>query len=246
MQRKLFLLLLIAPLAGFGQTDSTKWLRAFPITDYMIVLNDSTKVIQLEMPDGLKLQDKQIGIVWGIYNGSKEEVVQKGYGRCYLVKGNYYYFAIGHNDSGLPLTKGDLLYTFMPRSSVYYGQAAILASHFIRLQNVYEQFFYDRYNIFLNWTEADEKKLNDSLVADIRFTGQYFLDNHSPMNKEISTGAYKGQKTLEVMVKCQPADVMRFFDYVIARPRLYAGKEWKISEIFATWLTEGAPTIVKD
>jgi len=231
-----------------AQTDTAKtWLRAFPITDYMVSLNDSTKVVQLEMPEGLKFQDKQLGLIWGVYvNGNRDEVVQKGYGKCYLVKGAYYYFTISHNESGKPLKKGDLLYAFMPRSSIYFGQAAILASHFIRLQNVYEQPLFDRYNIFLKWTESDERKLVDSLVADIRFTGKYFLGIKSDMNKTISSGTYKDQKLLEVMVQCSPFDVMRFLDYIIARPRLYAGKEWKISEIFATWLNEGAPTVMKD
>ena len=84
------------------------------------------------------------------------------------------------------------------------------------------------------------------MVADIRFTGQYFIANNPSIDKLINSGDYKGQKTLYVMAECQPADLVKFLEYMLARPRLYAGREWKISEIFATWLSEGAPTVLKD
>jgi hypothetical protein len=86
----------------------------------------------------------------------------------------------------------------------------------------------------------------DSIVADIKFTGNYFIENNPAIDKPINSGDYKGKKTLYVMSECGPGDVIKFLDYVIARPRLYAGREWKVSEIFATWLSEGAPTVIKD
>lgn len=246
MKRISIYLLLLMPVAVIGQTDTSKWLRAFPITDYMVDLNDSTKIVQLEMPDGLTVKDKQIGLLYGVYNGSKDEAVQKGYGRCNLIKGNYYYFTIGNNKTGLALKKGDLIYTHMEKTSIYYGNIPELAGHFIRLLDVYEQPFYDRYLVFNNWTANDETKIVDSMVADIRFTGKYFLENNPGMEVPINSGKYKGQKTLQVMTSCKAEDLKDFFKYISARPRLYAGREWKVSEIFATWLSEGAPTVVKD
>jgi hypothetical protein len=227
-----------------AQDDTVKWLRAFPITDYMVELNDSTKIVQLEMPDAVVLKEKQPGIIYGVYNGSKEETVQKGYGKCHLIKGNYYYFTIGHNTSGLALKKGDLLYTLMDKTAVFYGRIPKLAAHFIRLQNVYETALFDRYTVFSGWTEKEEKNIIDSMVADVRFTGRYFIENNPAMDVPITSGEYKGKKTLHVMTEARPADMIKFLDYMIARPRLYAGREWKISEIFATWLSEGAPTVV--
>lgn len=246
MRKLFFAFFIFLSISCFAQADTSKWLRAFPITDYMVDINDTVKLVQVQMPEGYRLKDKQLGIIWGLYDGSKEATVQKGYGKCNLIKENYYYFTISNNTSGLPLKKGDLLYTFMEKTAIYYGQIPKLASHFIRLQDVYEAPLFDRYNIFSNWTEADEKKLIDSMVADIKFTGKYFIENNPSMDKLISSGDYQGKKTLYVMADCKPGDVMKFLDYVIARPRLYAGKDWKISEIFATWLSEGAPTVIKD
>lgn len=228
-----------------AQSDTSKILRAFPITDYMVDLNDSTQVVQLELPEGLTIREKQPGMLYGVYNTSKEDAIQKGYGRCQLIKGQYYYFAIGHNTSGMKLKKGDLLYTMMDKTGVYQGRCPGLASHFIRLLDVSDQPFYDRYFVFNKWTAGDEKKLIDTLAADIRFTGDYFLKNDPSMDQVIASGDYKGKKLLAAMKACTNEEVESFLDYMLARPRLYAGREWKIAEIFATWLSEGAPKVIK-
>lgn len=228
---------------SYCQADSTEWLRAFPITAYIVDLNDSTKLVQLEMPEGHIIKYGQIGLVRGVYKNSHSDTVQKGYGRCYLMKGAWYYFAISNNNSGSSLKEGDLLYTFMKRTSAYYGRILKLASHFIQLQDVYENRFFDRYTVFLSWRKEDETALIDSMAKDVRFTGNYFLENDTSMNRAIEKGVYKGQRVLTVMAACKPADIMDFIDYVIARPNLYAGRQWKLAEVFATWAAEGAPAL---
>jgi hypothetical protein len=246
MKYLFFFHLLLLSITGFSQKDTTKWARAFPITDYMIELNDSNLVVQVELPEGLQLKEEQLGVIYGVYKKVKEDAVQKGYGRCYLIKGNYYYFTIGNNTSGLELKEGDLLYTMMSKTNIYYGYIPKMASHFISLMNVYDSALYDRYLIFNDWTKEKETKLIDLMIQDIQFTGKYFLDNSPEMNRSIESGDYKGRKTLDVMIGCTTADIHDFFDYILARPRNYAGHSWKISEIFATWITEGAPKVVRE
>ena len=237
--------LLISSLHSPAQTDTSKWLRAFPITDYMVDLNDSVKLVQLEMPDGITLKDKQLGLLRGVYGEAKSDTSEKGYGRCNLIKKQFYYFSIGHNKSGVAAKAGDLIYTLMDKTNIYYGQLPKLASHFIQLQTVYDVPLYDRYLIFNNWTKEKENALIDSMMVDIKFTGNYFMENNPSMDVLVKTGQFKGQKTLSVMANCQLQYVKDFLDYVIVRPRLYAGRQWKISEVFATWVSEGAPTVLK-
>jgi hypothetical protein len=246
MLRSIFIALLLFAGRSFAQTDTTKWLRAFPVTSYMVDLNDSVKVVQVQLPEGIVIKDKQLGVLYGVYNDSHSDTVQKGYGRCHLIKGNYYYFSIGNNKSGTPVKEGDLVYTFMDKTPIYFGQLPKLAAHFIRLQDVQGNNFYDRYTIFSAWTESNEKTLIDSMMKDVRFTGQYFLENDKSMNKPITGGAFKGRGVLDVMKDCQYDHVRDFLGYMIARPRLYAGREWKLSEVFATWLVNNAPTVVKE
>lgn len=242
--RALLLIIAIYPFTSLlAQKD--QWLRAFPITDYIVDGNDSVKIVQVELPDGIRFKEKQFGIVQGVYENNHSDTVRKGYGRCNLIKSNYFYFGIAVNKSGGKLKAGDLVYTLMDKTDIYYEQIAKLAGHFIRLQSVYENPFYDRYLIFNKWTAENEKNLIDSVVADIRFTGAYFLENDPSMDKLVNSGTYKGRKILSMMTDCKKEDVTDFFDYIIARPRLYAGKTWKVSEIFATWVSEGAPKVIK-
>lgn len=229
----------------FSQADSTLRLRAFPITDYFVEVNDSIKIVQVELPEGYSIPLKQAGVLFGVYNSSLEDAVQKATGRCQLVKENFHYFGMtGTSVKWIPV-KGDVIYTFVKKTILYEKHVIPVASHFIGLLNVYGEPLYDRHTIFSSWKENDEKKFMDSVRSDIQFTGQYMLEHQPDTDKIISSGEYKGKSTLYIMAEIQNADIQDFFNYMIARPRLYAGKEWKVSEIFATWLAEGTPRVKK-
>ncbi|NOT52675.1 MAG: hypothetical protein HOP10_15535 [Chitinophagaceae bacterium] len=250
--RKIILpLLLLISQVSFSQSqprnngDSTKITWAFPVTGYMVDLNDSVKVVQVQLPDAFPVKEKQLGVLRGVYNTSHADTAQKGYGRCHLIKGDFYYFSIGNNKSGMWPKQGDLLYTLIDKPAIFTGQVVKLAAHYIELDNVYDQPLYDRVGVYYQWAESDEKRMIDSAVNDIKFTGNYFLANNPSMNQLIDKGLYKGQKVLNLMMQCKASQVNDFMSYIIARPRLYAGKKWKISEIFATWLVEGAPAVIK-
>ncbi len=245
MKRRLFLYLLcFASLNVFAQKDTAKWVRAFPITDYILELNDSTRLVQLYLPNGPQLEEKQVGILKGVYRKEHADTNMIGSGRCHLIKGDYYYFSVNNKISGRSPAENDLLYTITDHPGVYTGRIVKIASHFIELQNVEEQAFFDRFEVFDTWTVEMEKASIDAMRKDIHFTGQYFLDNDPSMNVKIEKGRYKDQMVLNLMIKISEADVADFLDYMIARPRLYAGQEWKISELFATWVNSGAPTVV--
>lgn len=221
--------------------DSTERLRSFPITDYITPLGDSVRLVQVYLPAGPVLKDKQLGILQSVYTPSSSDTGTVGWGRCNLIKGDYYYFSIRHT-SLLPHA-GDLLYVHVKKTSAYEDRLLKVAAHCILFTDVQENKWYDPAAMFDQWTKKQEMAVIDSMVGDIRFTGRYFLEHDASMNLPIIKGGYKGRKVLDVMTAATSAEVITFLDYVIARPRLYAGKEWKIAETFATWLTEGAPHV---
>ena len=47
------------------------------------------------------------------------------------------------------------------------------------------------------------------------------------------------------MLFAKRSELELFLKYIIARPKNYAGNSWKISEIFATWIDGGTPTVVE-
>ncbi|MGV3526056.1 MAG: hypothetical protein ACO1RX_17685 [Candidatus Sericytochromatia bacterium] len=56
-----------------------------------------------------------------------------------------------------------------------------------------------------------------------------------------ATGLYAGQRIYDIMANVTKDDVAIFLGFVKAYPGKYIGKEWKISETFATWLINNAP-----
>jgi len=55
------------------------------------------------------------------------------------------------------------------------------------------------------------------------------------------TGIYAGKRIYDIMSNVTKEDVAIFLGFVKAYPGKYIGKEWKISETFATWLINNAP-----
>lgn len=237
--------MLFCCVCGAAQQQDSVWLRSFRITDYLVSLNDSTVVVQIHPADGVLLKEKQLGMARGVFREQSSDTVAKGYGRLQLIKGDYYYFSIGHNTSKTAILPGDLLYTFVPATPNCSGSIPRLALHSIVLTDVYDQPFYDSLRIFEGWDIAQETRALDTMLKDIRFTAGYFLQNQPSMNVKVSSGPFLGEKVLEVMQKATVADLKDFIGYMIARPRIYAGRVWKLSEIFATWVVNGAPAVVK-
>ncbi len=230
----------------FSQADTSTWVRAFPITEYITPLNDSIKIVQVNLPNGVSVREKQIGILKGIYRDKNSDTVTIGIGKCQLIKGTYYYFAISYKANKAQPREGDIIYTMVKKPAVYIGQIVKLASHYIEFTNVYDESLFDRNDVFLQWTKTGEQAVLDSMVNDIQFTGSYFLENNPGMNVKISEGKYSGKMVLQIMKTCNRQDLMDFLDYMVARPRNYAGHQWKIAEIFATWLSGGAPTVMRE
>ena len=246
MRKILLIVCILCATKLIAQKDTVKILVGFPITSYMVDLNDSTKIVQI-VPGGIwNIKDKQLGLVKDIYRDGKVDTVLKGWGRCHLIKGDYFYFAIHYLPDAPPLIAGDLLYTFIPMMNIYMDRLIKIAAHYIVLQKVTDENFYNRGDIFLDWNKEKEEALLDSMVADIRFTGNHFKVNNPSMNKKITTGTYKEKMIFETMISIKKKELMDFLDYVIARPGNYAGHDWKISEIFATWLLAGAPTVTAE
>ena len=243
MKKLIFIACLLTTLTTAAQ-DTTQVFRAFSITDYMVDLNDSIKLVQLQLPESVTIPEKKMGLLKGMYRDKHADTATIGFGRCQLIKGNYYYFAINYKKSGIQPREGDLIYVLMDRTPVYQGLVPRLAAHYIGLKDVYDTPLYNRYSVFSYWKKDMEDRLIDSLVADIRFTADYFLKNEPSMNVPIKSGPREGKMLFNTMLTCTRQDVIDFLEYMIARPILYAGHEWKGSEVFATWLVEGGPTVV--
>ena len=231
-------------LNSFSQKDSVDVLFAYRITDYQVKLNDSVTVVQINLPDALPLSisEKQIGILKHRYQNGTLDTTLIGWGRCHLIKGNYYYFAINKYHQEEP-EQGDLLYTKC-KTPVYYKSLLFdINRHAISLTTVDESQFYHAAEIF-QLDEQKEKALFDSMVADIRVTGTAMKKQLPGQNQLIEGGLFNGKRLFDAMEMTTRRQMEEFLKYIVARPERYAGNTWKLSEIYATWMVNKTPQVI--
>ena len=229
---------------SFSQKDSVEILFAYRITDYRVKLNDSVTIVQINLPEALPLSisEKQIGILKHRYQNGVLDTNLIGWGRCHLIKGNYYYFAIYKYRNEEP-EQGDLLYTRSKTPSFYKSILFDINRHAVSLTAVDDRQFYHVADLFV-LNQQREKIILDSMVADIRITGSEMKKQMPGQNQKISGGLFNGKKLFDAMEIITSKELEEFFKYIIARPERYAGNTWKLSEIFATWMVNKTPQVI--
>lgn len=242
----LLLAVLVATISLQAQVDTLEKLVAFKITDYMQKANDSIVIVQVQLPDAwpAPIREKQLGLLkHSFQQGVTLDTASIGWGRCQLIKGDYCYFALHLYKNQQP-TAGDLLYTRMKVPVAHDGLLLSVMNHAIDFTDVGGTPFLVGQYIFT----VDQKKetaLLDSMVSDIRYTGNAMLQQMPEQNQLMDDGIYKGQKLFDAMQAATRNQLIDFLTYIKARPTKYAGHTWKISETFATWMVSGTPRVVE-
>lgn len=229
-----------------AQIDSVEKIYAFKITGYIKSFSDSASVVQVIKPatSPLIIKEKQIGSLFHCYKpGEKLDTAIVGWGRCQLIKGEYYYFGITHNKMQQPV-EGDLIYMLLKLPVRYNGLLLKVMNHALEFTNVYGEPFISNDDIFTN-TQKNEQAVLDSMVNDIHYTGKAMLEQMPEQNKILKGGIYDGKKLFEAMQTVKRTELEQFLKYISARPKNYAGNIWKISETFATWMDSATPTVVQ-
>ncbi|NOT93358.1 hypothetical protein [Ferruginibacter sp.] len=230
-----------------AQTGNKKELFAFAITDYMLSINDSVIIVQVQLPHGQNalIEKEQMGLLKHNYSNLKDDTSRIGWGKCNLIKGNYYYFPLHLYNKSIRPQKNDLLYTRINAPANYKGRIYGVLQNAVFFTQVTGESFYDFDKaFFLN--ENEENRLIDSMATDIKYTAKEMLKQNDGQDQDITSGMFKGKKLFAAMQMATANNVKDFLDYVIARPQKYAGNSWKISETFATWMAAGAPTVIKE
>jgi hypothetical protein len=84
--------------------------------------------------------------------------------------------------------------------------------------------------------KLEEQFIMDNAMQAIRECAEFTNDLPTPVQ-----GPYAHEPIRDIMEGVQAQDVGRFMAFVKAFPGKYIGKQWKISETFATWLLNNAP-----
>ncbi len=229
-----------------AQTITTEKVFAFKITGYIQKLNDSITLVQVMLPDAspLTIAEKQLGVLKHCFKqGVELDTAIIGWGRCQLIKGDYYYFGI-HLYKNQQVEEGDLLYLRLTVPVAYNGRLLDVTKHAIEFTRVTDEKFLFAADIF--WlTREKEAALLDSMISDIHYTGSVMQQQMPDQNQLIKGGLYDGKKLFNAMQVATRTELEQFLNYIIARPTKYAGHSWKVSEIFATWMVSETPRVIE-
>ena len=130
----------------------------------MVDINDSVKVVQVQLPDDLKFKDKQLGFVYGTYVQTEMMQFKKDMDAVILLKAIIIISLLVIMKVGWNI-KGDLLYAFMEKTDIFYGLVPRIAAHFIRLQTVYA----NRYMIVSMFFKMDRRRWRKHLIDSLRY-----------------------------------------------------------------------------
>lgn len=247
MKKLLVFCLMMFPFLLTAQTSANNKLVAMPITDYITPLNDSLVVVQVHLVDEpFLIREKETGVLKSCWNQAGDSLnLVVGTGKCQLIKGDYYYFSIRLNDKMIRPKAGDLVYFFTDLSLNYEGLLFGVTKHAISFSKIDEKLLFGLKEAISIKNENEERSMIRQLVDEVVFTGKTMLAQGDGQDQLINDGIYKGKKLFNAMQAINEKDVNSFLKYIIARPGKYAGHNWKFAEIFATWMTSGAPTVVE-
>ncbi len=218
-------------------------IMSFPITDYIIDAGDSVMVVQIKLPQGLSVKEKNYCLIKSLFNNEGDSVITVGNGRCQLIKGEYYYFGLHKKNLVRNPVVGELLYVDVIAPDVYEGVLFDAIKHSIVLNSVYDTPLVNLQTLLQIKNTEDEKPFIAKLAADVKLTGAEMIKLGTVANTTITKGKFSGQKILNAMQTVTTEDVKDFLRYIYAHPEKYAGHTWKISETMATWMVGGTPGI---
>ena len=150
-----------------AQKDSIEKIIAFKITGYIKPLTDSSTVVQVFKPASfpVPINDKQLGVLQHCYKtGEKLDTAMIGWGRCNLIKSDYYYFGI-RLQKMQQASEGDLIYTKVKVPYVYDGLLLNVMNHAIQFTNVYGDNFMNSNAIFTNTKKTQQNFIHIFFVA---------------------------------------------------------------------------------
>ncbi len=114
----------------------------------------------------------------------------------------------------------------------------------IRFLNGYDEFFFNDETILFNEDVLQEEENISILSEDIKFVAGKMLEKmESPA---VIGGRFNGFDLFSAMEESNERDVLSFLRFVKENPRKYMGNNWKISEVYATWIVSKTPIVEYD
>lgn len=114
-----------------------------------------------------------------------------------------------------------------------------LARRRVEMADIRDRLFFDCEDALLSPDSTRLGRVVQAMLADIRFVADAMLDQ-GRISATIDAGAFKGMSVYQAMEESDAEDVERFLGNVAENVDRYAGRRWKLTAIYASWLALGA------
>lgn len=203
------------------------------------VLSDKNIYIaEIELNGFFEFEEKAGGKVFALAeNGQKNRKTFVGVATIHKQKENSISLKVV-TEKGISLQIGDLIQ--LP--TIVENEANTLAYDLFRFRinflNSYDDKLFDCEE-WETYRAESEMALIQTLADEVRYYGGEMRGKMPSML--LQGGKYKDLDLFDAMVRTSAEDMRSFLHFIRSYPAHYAGQDWKIAEIYVTWLTHNMP-----
>ncbi len=203
------------------------------------VLSDKNIYIaEIELNGFYEFEEKAGGKVFALAeNGQNNRKTFVGVASIHRKKENRLSLKIT-TEKGISLQIGDLIQ--MP--TIVPNEANTLAYDLFRFRINFLNSYDDKLFNCEEWSTyhaETEIALIQTLADEVRFYGGE-MRGKMP-SQPLKGGKYQDLDMFDAMVRTSAEDMRNFLHFIRSYPAHYAGQDWKIAEIYVTWLTHDMP-----
>jgi len=221
------------------QQKDNRILVGVPVVYQPDQLNDGTWLLLLKKRTSVKLIPNQTFVLRGVYRTIISDTATVGTGKVGEEQKTKY-TAYVTTSSGLPQA-GDIAFLLVNGLKVRKDVFFHLGRYHIELTTVTDSLIYTADEALQQWTTSKTNAVIKAIQHDLSFTVDAMRQQGDNQDRTIEKGRFKDKKVFDVMAVATPIEIQRFLNYIYAYKHLYWGKQWKASEVYATWLANGAP-----
>jgi hypothetical protein len=221
-----------------GTKNDNRILVGFPIIYQPDQLSNNNWFVLLKKRKGVQPALNQTYVLRGVYRTALTDTATIGVGTVEAIQKNHI-SALCFPSNGVP-QDGDIAFMLIggikARKDIFFQ----LGRYHIELTTVTDSLLYEADEALQQWNLAKTNAVIKAIQKDLSFTVSAMREQRDNQDKTITTGRFKGRQVFDVMATASTTDIQQFLSFLYAYKHLYWGKQWKASEVYATWLMNGA------
>lgn len=208
--------------------------------DPILLPNNKWEVIFTKKIFDVKIN--QTFIVKGIYENSVTDSVTVGEGIIKSIHGNKVVAHILNIKERAP-KKNDIICLLSNNSLKRNDILFNLSRYAISFLDVEEKIITSPSFVFEKWNDSKEDSIIKVMKEDVIYTAKKMIEASDNQNIKITKGNFEGKMLFDAMQQITNSDIKNFLRFAYFKKHLYWGNQWKISEVVATWIMNGAIAI---